>query len=382
MKSCKSVDDSQEILAINRKLAFGLISYTRFHNDGFSFFVHFAGIPIFSRSFIRGIPTYKILFFKKKLTALQRSKRLIEDVVHIKHKEYRTIYVLFNNLGETRFSLEYFKCNLPDNCLFVYTKKYHEQLLEMILPGTDRVFYPEYFSVHLQKDAKEKYIIGDCRIILLGLISYFKRYERLIGSSSLSEIPHFYINYMREVLGVQYTVEIPPLVVQDLIFNSAKEKLNLLIGGSKFVIICNETFSNQNLTAEFYQELCRSLYKRGYKILFNSTGINKSNSLGISSYLSIQELVAISAHAEFVIGIRSGIFDLLSSNCSRIVALYTPFRVRSGFESLPAEKVLHAFSLKMIPFKNTPRIDEVIIDNNNSLSKNISKIFGVINGKQ
>lgn len=306
---------------------------------------------------------------------------MVKDVRYFKRKEYKRIFVLFNNLGETRLALEHLKGKISDTCLIVYTKRYHKQLLEMILPDIDNMFYPEYFSVHLSNKAKEEYFIGNCRISLLGLISYFKNYERLIQLSTDGCVRHFYFNYVSSILREKQVVNIPPLILQKESINSAREKLNFLIGKNKFVIICNETFSNQNLSPEFYQELCRMLYQQGYKILFNSTGINKSNSLGISSFLSIQELLEIASHAEFVIGIRSGILDVLASNCSHIVAIYTAFKIRPGFDSLSAEKVLEAFSLKKIPFQNTPRIDEVIISNNECISQSLDKIFGALYGK-
>lgn len=381
MQSYKSISNDQNNNEIKHKIAFGLVKYVRFYGDGFSYFIYFLGIHIFSRTFIRGVPSYRFLFFQKKLTPIQRTYRLVKDVRYFKRKEYKRIFVLFNNLGETRLALEHLKGKISDTCLIVYTKRYHKQLLEMILPDIDNMFYPEYFSVHLSNKAKEEYFIGNCRISLLGLISYFKNYERLIQLSTDGCVRHFYFNYVSSILREKQVINIPPLILQKESINSAREKLNFLIGKNKFVIICNETFSNQNLSPEFYQELCRMLYQQGYKILFNSTGINKSNSLGISSFLSIQELLEIASHAEFVIGIRSGILDVLASNCSHIVAIYTAFKIRPGFDSLSAEKVLEAFSLKKIPFQNTPRIDEVIISNNECISQSLDKIFGALYGK-
>ena len=83
--------------------------------------------------------------------------------------------------------------------------------------------------------------------------------------------------------------------------------------------------------------------------------------------MSIQELVVIASHAEFVIGIRSGILDVIASNAKSIIALYTPFRKRSGFNELSAEKVLAAFSLSKISFENKPDIREFIISDNTSI---------------
>lgn len=358
-----NLDRYEPIHSVSKKYLFGLIKYTRLTTDGFSYCFRAFGLPIVSRQFDRGLPVVHILFFKFRLNSAQRTQRLLKDIA--KQGQYDNVFVLFNNLGETRLFLECFRSEIPCNSIFVYTKPYHRELLDMIIPQVKSMFYPEYFSVHFQSDAKALYI-KKSRVNLIGRICYFKEYEAAIQAQDVEEVPHFYRNYLDKVgRSIGYTVEpktIMPLKVSKQERKRALEKLDLLIGNNKFVIICNETFSNINLKPTFYQELCRKLYALGYKVLFNSTGINCSNTLGITASMSIQELVEIASRAEFVIGIRSGILDVLASNAKAIVALYTPFRKRPGFDEIPAEKVLVAFSLAKIDFYNKPLIREIIVD--------------------
>lgn len=363
-----NLDRYEPIPIVSKKCLFGLIEYTRITSDGFNYKLRIFGITIASRKFEHGIPTVQLLFFKHRLNSNQRTKRLVKDTR--KQGHYECIFVLFNNLGETRLFLESIRSKIPKNTLFVYTKPYHGELLNMIIPDIDAVYYPEYFSVHFQADARPTYFENP-KVFLIGLINYFKDYEQAMQSMEIEQIPHFYKNYLDKVGGaIGYESEpktIKPLTVPKAESDRAIEKLKLLIGNNKFVIICNETFSNINLNPKFYQDLSRKLYELGYKVFFNSTGVNSSNCLGIVSSMSIQELVVIASHAEFVIGIRSGILDVIASNAKSIIALYTPFRKRSGFNELSAEKVLAAFSLSKISFENKPDIREFIISDNTSI---------------
>ena len=69
MQSYKSISNDQNNNEIKHKIAFGLVKYVRFYGDGFSYFIYFLGIHIFSRTFIRGVPSYRFLFFQKKANA-------------------------------------------------------------------------------------------------------------------------------------------------------------------------------------------------------------------------------------------------------------------------------------------------------------------------
>lgn len=363
---------------IEKKYCFGFVKYSRTMADGFNYRLQLFGLPIASRRYEHDRPTIQCLFLKYRLNVAHRTKRLIKDIKNEKLKHYDHVFVLFNNLGETRLFLESLRDLVPDNSLFVYTKRYHGELLKMILPNKETLFYPEFFSVHFQRDASPV-LNSNPTVHLIGCIDYFKEYETSMQTMDTAHIPHFYRNYLEKVGGaIGYPVKpktVKPLKVLELERKRALEKIEILIGRSKFVIVCNETFSNINLKPAFYRELCRQLYAQGYKVLFNSTGINSSNCLGIASSMSIQELVEIASYAEFVIGIRSGILDVLASNAKAIVALYTPFRKRPGFDELSAEKVLAAFTLSKVDFENKPKIREIIVDDDTPAKEIITRIL-------
>lgn len=64
---------------------------------------------------------------------------------------------------------------------------------------------------------------------------------------------------------------------------------------------------------------------------------------------TLQEAFVIAQHAHAVIGLRSGLLDLLSMTGTPIHAIYTSFKKRIDFPPMSAEHVKTGFDLEKLP---------------------------------
>lgn len=142
----------------------------------------------------------------------------------------------------------------------------------------------------------------------------------------------------------------------------ADKKIESLNIKKPFVLICNETFSNMNFPDTFYQELTKACRSLGYDVLFNSMTLTGANMYGHTTHSSIAEAMYFAHRARCVIGIRSGLLDILLPYCQSMISVYTPFKERWRFPTVEANRVHAAFTLKKLPVIKPSQLHEIIVD--------------------
>jgi len=114
-----------------------------------------------------------------------------------------------------------------------------------------------------------------------------------------------------------------PVISYDLKEQSLKE-LKTLIGSNSFkkvVIISPYSYSSSlNLKEFFWIELAENLRKLGYIVMTNASKREDVINGTIRINFDFQKLLLIAEEIGFFIGIRSGLFDIISSaNCRKII---------------------------------------------------------------
>ena len=109
------------------------------------------------------------------------------------------------------------------------------------------------------------------------------------------------------------------------------EELKMLIGSnftsfSKIVIISPYSYSSPfNLEKEFWIELTKKLKELGYIVMTNASKKEEIIDGNLRINFGFQEMIAIAEEIGFFIGIRSGLFDIISSTNCRKIILYPKF---------------------------------------------------------
>lgn len=350
-----------------KKYLFGLIRYESWGE--WNFIVRFLGMRIYQRWIKDSQFVTKILWHKNILSTKRRINKIHRNIKN-EFKNIKEVFILFNNTGETFLYLNAMANEFKkrSDIAIVYTRNYHIQLLEHILGKGKYLFEKDLNSAHVNKDCNKEYIIDEVKYHMIAPATYFIKYENSIHQeNNIKNIKHFYMNFI-DNFAEGRSFKSYPIIGEDVI-DSANRKIKFLNIPSKFLLICNETWSNENFSDTFYQQLCFNLNNKGLHVVFNSTFLSNANSYGTSSFFSIKEIIYIASKAISVIGIRSGILDIITPYSKNVIALYTDFRNRGkDLPSLNAEKVLQAFTLKKLPNTSHIKISEIVVDEKSRIS--------------
>lgn len=122
--------------------------------------------------------------------------------------------------------------------------------------------------------------------------------------------------------------------------------LNNNLAKGKTVILAPEAISTDTFKLEFWEVLSKKLMSNGWQVILNSS--NNSNLViphhANSSRLDIETIPALAQQAGWMISIRSGLCDVLSTKNSKLTVLY-PHGVWLGGSMLEATG-LHNMNLK------------------------------------
>lgn len=328
---------------------------------GFLKKVQFLGTTVYERRF--RYPKYieKFFFIRKKMT--------IEQVLNIVHrqlskklkKHYKKIYIISNNSGETSLMLASIKNNIDyENSLIIYTKHYHEQLLSHYIPDVNSVFVPDIVGIHQHNNCKKEYTINGCTYYVIGVVSGFYEWETKVAFSDLENVEHFFDNYKKFAIPFNNIETRYPSLAKNIALN-AEEQMRYLNIKKPYIFITNESTSNENFNDEFYCQLTKSLRSQGYDVLFNSTFLTDANKYGHTCKSTLAEAIYFAQQAHCVIGLRSGLLDVLTPYSKHVIALYTDFKPRHPLPKLDAARVHAAFTLKKLPHVDHVKIDEIVI---------------------
>lgn len=144
----------------------------------------------------------------------------------------------------------------------------------------------------------------------------------------------------------------PPDVVE-----SASLKMKMLGLQKPFVFISPSALSNGTASREFWDKLPLRIHELGYDMFFNELPFGIPNSACKTCYLTLPEARYVAGQAAAIIGIRSGLMDVIANQSSDIHCIYKAFGERGPlFPSLSADKVMRGFDLKLLPHVNADRV--------------------------
>lgn len=136
-----------------------------------------------------------------------------------------------------------------------------------------------------------------------------------------------------------------------------KENFSRLSSSSAFciqndntVLICPDALSIKSASIEFWNKLKLSLSQKGFGVFVNSSKNGK--------LLPLQDICAMAAHCKAIIGLRSGLLDILSSLSKEV-----PFYILYNKHSSRNVDMLQAHTLKSSPLVDKANIFEYDLSN-------------------
>lgn len=148
-------------------------------------------------------------------------------------------------------------------------------------------------------------------------------------------------------------------------------KSNYLVP-EKTVVLCPYAISLRPINKVFWERLAEAFANRGFTVCTNSSDVTKEPAVKGTSCVFIPYDIAVPVFetAGYVIGLRSGLFDLANKARCRMVVLYTKKHTRglagtaSDFESFSIKKMYNRHDILEIrdDFRNFDRIIKTILE--------------------
>ena len=202
-----------------------------------------------------------------------------------------------------------------------------------------------------------KHTEGDVTLYNIFPTTHYIEQDKLIVANGA----HYY-DCICATLGV-YKRDVLKPNVSETASNRVREIFSLKkIDPSRIVILCPEANTCSTLSKRFWEALSSDLKERGYHVFLNSSN-PKFISCTISLFLTHEELFFLAQHAAAVVGLRSGLIEILASSGTKIFTFYSGFPERGLLKAMSPDDVLRGFSLKKLPGLASEKIFEYSLSN-------------------
>jgi ADP-heptose:LPS heptosyltransferase len=180
---------------------------------------------------------------------------------------------------------------------------------------------------------------------------------------------HFFENNFRVLFGglgqenMSYTFPRIPSSVE----NSMLKKIrSIALTLDNFVFLAPFATTHALYQTDFWLELCRLLRESGIDVFLNlapsdpKKEYSESLQQGLckSCSLSVAEAYALAKKSKSIIGLRSGLIDLLTLTQIPMYVLYARHRGRKSEGKVPIEKLISVYTLAKLPGVNPDIITE------------------------
>lgn len=291
---------------------------------------------------------FGICFYKKNIWEV-----FYNQVQHLIPPQTDHIFILSSGLGEIYCFLAYclkgiLKKKQIKHPVFFTTNKGHISLFSMLAPHYEIYYIPPKWVFQ----NTERGLIHGIECSVLFPAFYFQQIEVNIGihkSHFLDGMFHF-LGLAKNTTPV--SIEISPKVVRriDDILN------NLDLKPNNYVFMSIEANSCQPIPLGIWQELVSYINSKGLKVFFNTP---QKGIFGdyCSMNLTLEEAFVLASKARYVIGLRSGLMDVLLQGAATMHIIYTDFPARTNFSPMKAEDVFFGFDLKkLLPLNSRKKI--------------------------
>lgn len=257
-------------------------------------------------------------------------------------------YVIINaNFGEAYVVFKYFLPQLiakNSDLLLILTKKKQIDLLKMFNIDCKYCLIENWIVDRM----KGKFNYKNKKVWVLFNHDYYVSLEEKmkLGVSN-------YVTEMETFLGLKANAsDCAKISVSEKVKDSVQKKLELLhIKNNKFVFILPEANTCSDFTVEELDLVVQAILKKGLKPVVNIFQRKEFYAVkGIKTCdLTVPECFEMASLSVYVIGVKSGLLEILSEAGKRTLVVAKPFKNRAPSEQMPVEASLEGFSARHLP---------------------------------
>lgn len=340
-------------------------------------YIKIFGIPICKINFDNDIIKSKFLggliYRKKNRLSLEENIRIFGFSVYKKHStdnlKYKSLYrilsknklnihkhvFIFNGSpsGELYIVLnlinQIIKSISDNEILFVVDKNFKRNLCKLYFPNI-KYYLNKKLNLFIKKKSIFKY--KGVTFYSIFTTSHYLKQDLKINKENI----HYYDCIYKD-LGVNRVSKFSLPNISETVQMKIKtyiEKNNL----ENFVIISPEANTSHTLNRDFWNELCVRLKDRKYNVFLNIMKMENYIDDCYVNFFKYEELIEFAKYSKGLIGLRSGLIEILSTLDIPIHCLYSPFPKRGELQAMSSKKALIGFSLKKLPSVNLNKIYE------------------------
>lgn len=259
------------------------------------------------------------------------------------------IYILNSNIGECYVVLKYFSGAIVRNhsdAIFIFTRKMHLEIAQMFNFKYKYAFIDnrmvDYFP--------GKFNVGHVNFTVLFNHEYYTSFEKSLRIGGVD-----YFSNMENFLNIKSEVEgAIKITISDDIKRSVRkkiERLNLIAG--EFVFICPEANTCEDMSNEELNLIVNRCRQKGLDCFVNINSRESYYSIeGIkSTSLTLQECFEMARVSYCIVGVKSGLMEMLSETGVRCIVIAKKFKNRPENDPISAKQGLSAFSATHLPIK-------------------------------
>ncbi len=265
------------------------------------------------------------------------------------------VYVLHANIGESviflRLARAYFEKMGTKKPLIIGLQEYHRDLVKMFLPDAD-VEIIKRVKISLYSDGFD---FDDHKLRLIFPKSHYDKVEDDLRNPD-APVKHF-VDQILLKLGLAESdfsdvqINIPEEVRLSLLKKVKSIDLKL----DNFVFFAPEANTCEAYDSGFWYDLKREYESRGMDVYCNTHRHSQEYSDFKHVDLTLQEAYLLASYSQKIIGLRSGLLDLLVLTGRPMSVIYTKARIRDGFDKLTRDEIIDGFK-----FRNFENVEEIV----------------------
>ena len=259
---------------------------------------------------------------------------------------YDDVFILHANSGEIYVFLAYLakaciKKSNSTNPLFVATKPYHTDIINLFFPKSRSVYYDMYLKEPRLNLFNDTWEYNGHKFWQIFSQRHFNTVNSNLGSIH-------YFDAMLNTLGLTINEASKPIVKLPSKAKKNVQKIasDLQLNLDKFVILAPEASTVNLLPTSLWKTLLKELYKNGYDVFLNTTS-NKYDFNCKRVDISYMDLFALATYAKGIISLRSGLTEFLIPTKTKNIALCSRFH---WSPTLTAEQCIRAYTMMKLPY--------------------------------
>lgn len=244
-----------------------------------------------------------------------------------------------------RLAESYLKKLGAKNPLFIGLKPYHKDLVEMLCPNIpikiiQKIKLPLYYSEYKTKEHNIKLIFPK---------TYFDKVEDSLRDKN-APVKHFIKHILNYLNLSENDFSRTQIKIADAEKQEVLDKVkNIGLDVDNFVFFSPEANTCADIGLKSWLELKSEYESKGYDIFCNVSLTKDDYKMFKQCDLTLKQAYILASMSKEIVGLRSGLLDLLVLTKVPMRVFYSKAKDREGFNPLSKEEIEDGFLMENIP---------------------------------